>query len=220
MCRSRLAHRMIGLVAPDLALQLDDAVEQRLGRRRAAGHVDVHRHDAVAAAHHRVGIVIVAAAVRARAHRDDPARLGHLVVDLAQRRRHLVDQRAGDDHDVRLARARAEHDAEPVEVVAGRAGVHHLDRAARETERHRPRRPGARPIDELVDRRDFEAREARPRRRWPASNPIPEPLSCSRRPAPRPAPARRSASPAGRTSRSRAAKPPTERRTRSRDRTR
>ena len=81
---------MIEVRARDLLLQLQDAVEQRLGRRRAARHVDVDRHDAVAAAHHRVGIVVVAAAVGAGAHRDHPARLGHLVVDLAQRRRHLV----------------------------------------------------------------------------------------------------------------------------------
>ena len=43
-----------GAGALDLLLQLDDAVEQRLGRRRTTGHVDVHRHDAIAAAHHRI----------------------------------------------------------------------------------------------------------------------------------------------------------------------
>src|SRR5215212_4333602 len=71
-------------LALDLLLQEQDAVEQRLGGWRAARHIDVDRHDAVAAAHHRVGIMVIAAAVGARAHRDDPARLGHLVVDLAQ----------------------------------------------------------------------------------------------------------------------------------------
>lgn len=39
----------------------------------------------------------------APAHRDNPAGLWHLVVDLAQRRRHFVGQRASDNHDVRLA---------------------------------------------------------------------------------------------------------------------
>src|SRR3546814_1887623 len=58
-----------------------------------------------------------AAAVGAGAHGDHPARLRHLVVDLAQRGRHLVGQRAGDDHHVGLPRARPEHDAEAVEVV-------------------------------------------------------------------------------------------------------
>ena len=51
--------------ALDFILQLNDAVEQRLGRRRTAGYVDVHGHDAVAAAHHRIRIMIIAAAVGA-----------------------------------------------------------------------------------------------------------------------------------------------------------
>src|SRR5687768_3687666 len=90
--------------AADLPLQLHDAVEQGLGRRRAARNVDVDRNDAVAAAHHRIGIMIIAAAIGAAAHRDDVARLRHLVVDPPQRRRHLVAERSGDDHHVRLAR--------------------------------------------------------------------------------------------------------------------
>src|SRR6266851_3868135 len=79
-----------GAGALDLFLQQQDAVEQRFGGRRAARDIDVDRHDAVAAAHHRIGIMVVAAAIGAGAHRDDPARLGHLVVNLAQRRGHLV----------------------------------------------------------------------------------------------------------------------------------
>ena len=51
--------------AADFPLQQQHAVDQRLGRRRAARHVDVDRHDAVAAAHHGIGIVVVAAAVGA-----------------------------------------------------------------------------------------------------------------------------------------------------------
>src|SRR5438132_6520385 len=140
-----------GVGAADLVLQLQQPVNQRLRRRRAAWHVDVHGHDAVAAAHDRVRVVVVAAAVRARSHRDHPARLGHLVVHLTQRGRHLVAERAGDDHDVGLARARPEDDAEAVEVVARGPGVHHLDRAAREPEGHRPERSGARPVEYRVD---------------------------------------------------------------------
>src|SRR5262249_13562784 len=79
-----------GAGAADLLLQQQHAVKQRLGGRRAARHVDIDRHDAVAAAHDRIGIVIIAAAVGARAHGDDVARLRHLVVDLAQRGRHFV----------------------------------------------------------------------------------------------------------------------------------
>src|SRR5690606_33328611 len=49
----------------NLLLQQQHAVEQRLSRRRAARYVDVDRHDAIAAAHDRIGIVVVAAAVGA-----------------------------------------------------------------------------------------------------------------------------------------------------------
>src|SRR6185295_12811377 len=104
-----------------------------------------------AAAYHRVAVVVVTAAVRARAHREHPARLGHLVVDLAQRGRHLVAQRAGHDHQVALAWAGTEQHAEAVDVVARRTGVHHLDRAARQTEGHRPQRSGLRPVDQRID---------------------------------------------------------------------
>src|SRR5271165_6115304 len=65
----------------DLLLQLHDAVHQRLRGRRTAGHIHVHRHHAVAAAHHRVGIVVIPAAVGAAPHADHPAWLRHLVVD-------------------------------------------------------------------------------------------------------------------------------------------
>jgi hypothetical protein len=46
------------------------------------------------------------------------ARLRHLVVDLAQRRRHFVGQRAGDDHDVGLPWRGAWRKAEALGVVA------------------------------------------------------------------------------------------------------
>ena len=49
-------HRLLPV---DLLLQLQKAVDERFCRRRAAGHVDVDRHDAVAAAHDRVRVVIV-----------------------------------------------------------------------------------------------------------------------------------------------------------------
>src|SRR5437763_282074 len=63
--------------------------------------------------------MVVTAAVGAGTHGDHPARLRHLVVHLAQRGGHLVHQRAGDDHHVRLTRARAEHTGtETVEIVA------------------------------------------------------------------------------------------------------
>src|SRR3546814_9516696 len=48
-----------GAGAANLFLQLQNAVDQRLGRGRTARHVDVHRHDAIATAHHRIGIVVI-----------------------------------------------------------------------------------------------------------------------------------------------------------------
>src|SRR5581483_2052397 len=45
--------------APDLLLQLQDAVDERFGGRRTTGHVHVDGHDAIAAAHDRVRIVVV-----------------------------------------------------------------------------------------------------------------------------------------------------------------
>src|SRR6476661_8918325 len=49
----------------DLLLQLQNAVQQSLRRRRTAGNIDIDRHDAVAAADDGVGIVIIAAAIGA-----------------------------------------------------------------------------------------------------------------------------------------------------------
>src|SRR3970040_1794043 len=71
-----------GVGAFDLVLQLDEAVQQSLGSGRASRPVDIHRHDAVAAAHHGIGIMVIAAAVGAGTHGDHIARLGHLIVHL------------------------------------------------------------------------------------------------------------------------------------------
>src|SRR3954454_5498475 len=73
---------------PDLLLQLVDAVHERLGTRRAAGDVDVHGQELVNPLDNRV-VVEHAGARRAGAHRDDPLRLEHLVVDAPDDRRHL-----------------------------------------------------------------------------------------------------------------------------------
>ena len=114
----------------DLVLQLQNAVDQRLGRGRTAGHIDIDRNDAVTAAHDRVAVVVVATPIGAGTHRNHPARFGHLVVHLAQGRRHFVAQRAGHNHHVRLPWARAKHDTEAIQVVARSTRVHHLHGAA------------------------------------------------------------------------------------------
>ena len=137
-------------------MQADDPLHQRLGPRRAAGHVDVDGDDLVDALEDRV-VVEHPAGARARAHRDHPLRLEHLVVDLAQRRRHLVRDAPGDDQQVGLARRGAERlHPEARDVVARRDDRHHLDRAAGEPEGVRPHRLRLRPGDRLLERRQAE----------------------------------------------------------------
>src|SRR5207342_3747355 len=99
--------------------------------RWAAGEVHVDGYDVVDALHDRV-VVEHAAAARADAHRQHPLGLGHLVVDLAEHRSHLVADPAGHDHQVGLARAGPEDlHAEAGQVVLRAAAGHHLDGAAR-----------------------------------------------------------------------------------------
>src|ERR1700730_13294892 len=76
--------------AADLLLEEQYAIEKRFRRGWAAGDVDIDRHDPVAAAHDRIGIVVIAAAIGAGAHRDHITRLRHLIVDLAQGGGHFV----------------------------------------------------------------------------------------------------------------------------------
>lgn len=46
--------------------------------------------------------MVISSSIGAAAHTDDPSGLGHLIVDLAKCRRHLVRQRAGYNEDIRL----------------------------------------------------------------------------------------------------------------------
>src|SRR5262249_17120438 len=104
--------------APYLLLQEQHTVKQRLRGGGTTRNVDVNRHDAVATAHHCVRIVVVAASIGARTHGDHVTRLRHLVVDLAQCRRHLVCKRPGYDHDIRLAWRGPRRKTEALGVVA------------------------------------------------------------------------------------------------------
>ena len=141
---------------PDLLVEADDPLHQRLRPRRAAGHVDVDRDDPVDALEDRV-VVEHAAGAGAGAHRDHPLRLEHLVVDLPQRRRHPVRDAAGDDHQVGLPRRGAEGlHPEARDVVARVDDRHHLDRAAREPERVGPHRLRLRPVHRLLERRQHQ----------------------------------------------------------------
>jgi hypothetical protein len=123
------------------------------GRGGTAGHVDIDRKQLVDALDHRVlaGKDEGPAGDGAVAHGDDPLGLGHLVVEGLDRRGHLLVDRAGDDHDVGLARRGTEDlGAETGDVEAGRAGGHHLDGAAGEAEGQRPQRVGPAEREQLV----------------------------------------------------------------------
>lgn len=126
------------LGVPHLSLQLEDTVHQGLARRGASRDVNIDGHDPVTATHHAVAVVIVTSSVGAAAHADDPSGFGHLIVDLAQGRSHLVGESAGHNHDVRLTGRGSEDDSQSILVVSWCRQVHHLDGTARETERHGP----------------------------------------------------------------------------------
>ena len=160
----RVGHELLGAdrvvaLAPaqarvvlDHRAQPEDAVHERLGPRRAAGHVDVDGHELVGR-HDRV-VVEDAHRRRAGAHRDRVLRLEHLVVDAPHDRRHLDRDAAGDDEQVGLARRGAEGlEAEAGHVDARGDDRHHLDGAAGQAEGHREQRVAARPADGLVERR-------------------------------------------------------------------
>ena len=139
------------LTALDVVVQRQDGVHQGLGTRRAARCVHVDRYylidtldDGVVVEHPPTGC--------AHAHGDDPLRLHHLVVDLAQDRRHLLGHPAGHDHQVGLTGRRAEdlHAVAGQVVVSGTCG-HHLDGATGQAEGGRPTTPGPGPLDEILN---------------------------------------------------------------------
>src|SRR5262245_45144049 len=135
----------LGTRSRDFLLQLHEAINERFRTRRAARYIHVHRNHLIDTLDD--GVVIEDAADRrTRAHRDDPLRVGHLVVDAPHGGRHLSRQPAGDDHQVRLARRAAEHlGAESRDIVPTGRHRHHLDRTAREAELCRPDGRTARP---------------------------------------------------------------------------
>src|SRR6185437_7496547 len=138
----------------DFALQLHQRVQQHLRTRRAAGNVNVHGNHLVHALHNRV-IIEHAAGSRAHAHRNHPLRLGHLIVELLDHRRHFLRNAPRDDHQVRLPRRAAKNfRAESRHVESRRREAHHLNRATRQPKRHRPNRTPPRPVHQLVQLRE------------------------------------------------------------------
>src|SRR4029078_8475330 len=107
ICRSSASVVASSAAPRDLFAKTEDALGQRLWTRRAARDVDVNWHDRVDALKRGVAVPEFAAARCAVAHRDHPLRLGHLLVQPAQARGHLVGHGARDDHHVGLGGAGA-----------------------------------------------------------------------------------------------------------------
>ena len=78
--------------------------------------------------------MIVSTAICAATHADNPFWVGHLIVTYTDSWRHLVRDGSGDDHYVRLARGRAEDNAQPILIVSRHRSVHHLYATASKTE--------------------------------------------------------------------------------------
>src|SRR5215813_8893675 len=154
--RARLAAVSLGAELVLLLLPLDqllDAQEtlgERFGTRRAAGNVDVHRDNLVHPLDDRIAQLKEPFAVGAGAHRDDVLRLRHLLVEKLAADRHLVGQRAGDDHQIALARRCPGHRAEAVEVGARATGLHQLDPATGKTEQQIEHRRTPGPVDQVL----------------------------------------------------------------------
>src|SRR5690606_31505687 len=106
--------------------------------------------DSVATPHNGIRIVVIPAPVSTRAHRNHPARLGHLVVNLTQCGGHLVAQGACHNHQVRLAGTGTKDNAKLVKVVSGGTCVHHFDCTASKPKGHGPQRTCLGPVKELV----------------------------------------------------------------------
>src|SRR3990172_56284 len=139
----------------DLVLEEHETSQERLGARRAAGHVDIDWQEDVDARGDGVGIGERATHDCAAAHREGPFRFWHLEPDSADGGGHLPGDGAGDDEQVGLAWGSAENlCAEARDVVARRGGGDHLHRAAGQTEHARPERRPAGPVENLVDAGD------------------------------------------------------------------
>jgi hypothetical protein len=142
------------LIAHDFLLQLQTSVQQSFSSRGAARDVDINGDNTVYTSYHRVGVVVVATTVGARAHRNNVSWFGHLVVHFTQGRSHLVSECTSDNHDIRLPRRRTEDNSITIEVVTTSPRVHHLNGTASQPKRHRPNRALPRPILDSVQLSD------------------------------------------------------------------
>jgi hypothetical protein len=103
---------------PDLVLQLEDTIQQRLSGRRTPRNINIHGNDTIDSPQDTIAVVVISSTIGTAAHADHPLGIRHLVVKQPDGRRHLVADGAGDDHHIRLAWGCAEDDAQAVLVVS------------------------------------------------------------------------------------------------------
>mmetsp|Transcript_26476 Transcript_26476/g.72785 ORF Transcript_26476/g.72785 Transcript_26476/m.72785 type:complete len:255 (-) Transcript_26476:183-947(-) len=155
LCSFLLSHlQQEGLVSLDFLLELKQSEQQGFGRGWASGNVDIYGNNAIATSHHRIRIMVVSTSVCAGTHRDNPSRLRHLIVNLAQSGRHLVGEGTRHDHNVGLTGGSPKHHAEAFHIVSGGCGVHHLDGATRQSKSHGPQGTLSGPVDKVVHATD------------------------------------------------------------------
>jgi hypothetical protein len=95
--------------------------------------------------------VVISSSIRTATHRNNPSRLRHLIVDLSERRSHLVGERACYDHDIGLTRGGTEDYTKAILIVARGGEMHHFDSAAGESEGHGPKGALTGPVGYLVE---------------------------------------------------------------------
>src|ERR1035437_3681672 len=123
-----------GLHLPVLLFQhangFDDAVNDRLGPRGAAGDIDIHWNDAIDAAADVVALAEDAAAGGADADGHHHFGLGQLMVDFAYDRLALLIDRAGHQEDVRVLWVAGVEHPQAFDIEYRREASQHLDIAA------------------------------------------------------------------------------------------
>lgn len=138
------------LHALNFLFELKNSVEQGFGGWWTSGNVNIDWDDSVASANDRVGIMVVTASICAWAHWDNPARLWHLIVNLAQSRCHLISQSSSNYNDISLTRRCTEDDSITIHVIARSGDVHHLDGTASQTEGQWPQRTFSTPVKNVI----------------------------------------------------------------------
>src|SRR5208337_1595348 len=152
------------LTTGDLILKSEQPLNEGFGPGRTPWNYDIHRDDKMSSGHYRILLLILerTAGNGTVTHRNAPLRIRHLVPKHLNSRGHLFGDGSSYDHDVGLARRGPEDTCpETVQVEARSPRSHHLDRAARQAERHWPQRIGAREVQNIVKESELDYRSAR-----------------------------------------------------------